>query len=221
MIAAIGSLAFAVILVLGWAATKLNMSLRDFESTIHGHTLAYAASAIVEFRLRELGQITVNVPFHVLPEFTQHLVPWAGALLLTAIIGGLFLKRKTLGPTDAFVIGYLAILGAWPLYDPRLWLPLIPLLISYCTLTVASIAARHHRVPGKLVAVYLMFYSVMGMEWLASSTMITFSRSAFLTMYVPQNEFGPTYCAMLGTCKNGFDPTAVDQNVEHLLRLYK
>jgi len=42
-----------------------------------------------------------------------------------------------------------------------------------------------------------------------------------LTMYVPQNEYYPTYCAVLGTCKSGFDPRAVDQNVAHLLRLYK
>jgi hypothetical protein len=221
VIALIGSLAFAVILVLSWIAAKLNVSLRDFESTIHGHTLAYAASAIVEFRLRELGQITANIPFHALPDFAQHIVPSAGALSLTAIIGGLFLRRKILGPTDAFVIGYVAILFAWPLYDPRLWLPLIPLLISYCTLSIAHIVARHHRVPGKLVAVYLTFFTVMGMEWLASSTMITFSRSAFLTMYVPENEYAPAYCAVLGPCKVGSDPAAVDQNVVHLLRLYK
>ena len=219
--AAIGPLALAVILALAWTAAKLNVSLRDFESTIHGHTLGYAASTIVEFRLSELGQITVNIPFNALPELAQHLAPWAGALSLTAIIGGLFLKRKTLGPTDAFVIGYFAILSAWPLYDPRLWLPLIPLLISYCTLTLARIVARHRRVPGKLVAVYLTFYTVMGMEWLASSTMITFSRSVFLTTYVPENEYGPAYCAVLGPCKDGFDPRAVDQNVVHLLRLYK
>jgi len=221
VIAAIGSLTFAVILVLGWIAMKLNVSLRDFESTTQGHTLAYAASSIIEFRLSELGQITANVPFHALPEFAQRIVPWAGALSLTTILGGLFLKRKIFGPTDAFVMGYLAILFAWPLYDPRLWLPLMPLLISYCTLSIAHIVARHHRVPGKLVAVYLTFYTVMGMEWLASSTMVTFSRSAFLTMYVPQNEFGPTYCAVLGTCKDGFDPRAVDQDVAHLLRVYK
>jgi len=61
----------------------------------------------------------------------------------------------------------------------------------------------------------------MGLDWLASSTMITFSSSAFLTMYVPQNQYAPTYCAVLGTCKSGFDPSAVDQNVAHLLRLYK
>jgi hypothetical protein len=71
------------------------------------------------------------------------------------------------------------------------------------------------------VAVYLTFYTVMGIEWLASSTMITFSRSVFLTMYVPENEYGPAYCAVLGPCKDGFDPKAVDQDVVHLLRLYK
>jgi hypothetical protein len=221
VLVAIGSLAFVVIFVIGWTATKLNVSLRDFESTIQGHTLAYAVSSIVDFRLRELGQITVNVPFLALPKFAQHMVPWAGALSLTAIVAGLFLKRRTLGPSDAFAIGYLAILSAWPLYDPRLWLPLIPLLISYCALTGAYIAARHRRIPGELVAVYLTVYSVMGLVWLASSTTITFSRSAFLTMYVPRNEFGPTYCAVLGACKDGFDPKAVDQNAAHLLHLYK
>jgi hypothetical protein len=51
VIAAIGSLAFAIILVLGWTAEKFNVSLRDFESKTQGHTLANTASAIVKFRL--------------------------------------------------------------------------------------------------------------------------------------------------------------------------
>jgi hypothetical protein len=218
---AIGSLVLLVLVLTGWAAENLNVSLRDFRSTVHGQTLAYTGLSTVGYRLTELGQIAANVPLRVLPEFAQHVLPWVGALLLTTVIAGLFLKRNTFGPTDAFVVGYLAIMFAWPLSNPRLWLPIIPLLISYCTLTIAHIVARHHRLPAKLVAVYLMVYSVMGLEWLASSTMITFSRSAFLTMYVPQNEYRPTYCAVVGACKDGFDPKAVDQNVAHILRLYK
>jgi hypothetical protein len=217
----IGSLVLLVIVVMGWTAANLNVSLRDFRSTVHGHTLAFTIWSIIGYRLTELGQIAANVPLHVLPEFAQQLLPWVGALLLTTVIAGLFLKRKTFGPTDAFVVGYLAIMFAWPMSNPRLWLPMIPFLISYCTLTIAHIVARHHRVPAKLVMVYLAVYIVMGLQWLASSTMITFSRSAFLTMYVPQNEYGPTYCAVLGPCKDGFDPRAVDQNLAHLLRLYK
>jgi len=197
------------------------VSLRDFRSTVQGHTLAYTVSSIVGYRLSELGQITANVPLHVLPESAQHVFLWVGALSLTTVIAGLFLKRKTFGPTDAFVVGYLAIMFAWPLSNPRLWLPVIPLLIFYCTLTIAHIAARHHRIPAKVVAIYLTFYVAMGLQWLASSTLITFSKSAFLTMYVPHNEYAATYCAVLGSCKDGFDPRAVDQNVAHILRLYK
>jgi len=218
---AIGSLALFAIVVIGWTAVNLNVSLRDFRSTVHGRTLAYTAWSIIGYRLTELGQIAANVPLHTLPEFAQHVLPWVGALFLTTVIAGLFLKRKTFGPTDAFAVGYLAILFAWPMSNPRLWLPMIPLLISYCTLAIAHVVARHHRVPAKLVAVYVAVYTVMGLDWLASSTMITFSSSAFLTMYVPQNQYAPTYCAVLGTCKSGFDPSAVDQNVAHLLRLYK
>ena len=220
-ILAIGSLAFLVIVVMGWTAANLNVSLRDFRSTVHGHTLAYIISSIIGYRLTELGQITANVPLRVLPEFARDVFPWVGALSLTAVIVGLFLKRKNFGLTDAFVVGYLAILFAWPMSNPRLWLPIIPLLIFYCVLTVEHLVARHHRVPAILVAIYLAVYIVMGLQWLASSTMITFSRSAFLTMYVPQNEYASTYCAVLGSCKEGFDPKAVDQNVAHVLLLYK
>ena len=218
---AIGTLVFLVIAVIAWTAINLNVSLRDFRSTVQGHTLAYTVSSIVGYRLSELGQITANVPLHVLPESAQPVFPWVGALSLTTVIAGLFLKRKTFGPTDAFVVGYLAIMFAWPLSNPRLWLPVIPLLIFYCTLTIAHIAARHHRIPAKVVAIYLTFYVAMGLQWLASSTLITFSQSAFLTMYVPHNEYAATYCAVLGSCKDGFDPRAVDQNVAHILRLYK
>jgi len=217
----IGSFAFLVLVVIGWIATNLNVSLRDFTSTVRGQTVAYTAWSIIGYRLTELGQITANVPLHVVPEFARHVLPWVGALSLTAIIAGLLVKRKTFGPTDAFVVGYLAILFAWPLSNPRLWLPIIPLLIFYCTLSIAHIVARHHLVPAKLVAVYLTFYTVMGLAWLGSSTMITFSRTAFLTIYVPQNEYAATYCAVLGPCKDSFDPKAVDQNVAHLLRLYR
>jgi hypothetical protein len=220
-ISAIGSLVFLVIVVTGWTADNLNVSLRDFRSTVHGQRLPYIASSIIGYRLTELGQIAANIPSHALPKPIQHVLPWVGLLTLTTVMVGLFLKRKSFGPSEVFVVGYLAIMFAWPMSNPRLWLPIIPLLIFYCTLAVAHIAARKYHLLAKLMAVYLTVYAVLGLDWLASSTMITFSRSAFLTMYVPHNEYSATYCAVLGTCKDGFDPAAVDQNVAHILRLYK
>jgi hypothetical protein len=220
-ISTMGVLACGAVLARSSIVADLNLWFRNFELSMRSHTLTNLASTNLGFRLRELGEITANVPFIVVPEFARQVIPWAGAFLLTGLMSGLFLQRKTFGPTEVFVISYLAILIAWPYYDPRFWLPLIPLLISYCTLTMKRLAARHPYLPGTLLGAYLAFYSLIGMELLVSSTMITFSRSAFLTIYVPENQYGSAYCAVLGPCKDGFDPRAVDQNVAHLLRLYK
>ena len=220
-ISAMGVLACGAILARISIVADLNLWLRDFESATRGHTLTNLASTNLGFRLRELGEITANVPFIAVPEFARQVIPWAGAFLLTGLMSGLFFQRRTFGSTEVFVISYLAILIAWPYYDPRFWLPLIPLLISYCTLTMKRVFARHPHLLRTLLTAYLAVYALVGMAWLVSSTMVTFSRSAFLTMFVPENQYGSAYCAVLGPCKDGFDPRAVDQNVAHLLRLYK
>jgi hypothetical protein len=218
---AIGVLACGAILALGWWVVDLNLWLSDFKFAIRGHTLTYVASSILGFRLRELGEITANVPFIVVPQFAQPALPWAGALALAGVVGGLYLKRKAFGPTEAFVSSYLAILIAWPYYDPRFWLPLIPLLISYCTLIAMRVMTRHSRLATGLLSVYLAVYALMGMGWLASSTMITFSRPAFLATYVAEGKYGPAYCIVLGPCSNRVDTREVDPRLVHLLRLYK
>ena len=186
-ISAIGVLACCVILARTSIIADLNLWLRHFEFATSNHTLIDLTSTILGFRLRELGEITANIPLIAMPESARQVIPWVGALLLTCLIWGLFLQRKVFGPTQVFVIIYVSLLLAWPYYDPRFWLPLIPILISYCTLTMKRIITRHPRFPASLLGAYLAVYAVIGLAWLASSTMITFSRSAFLTMWLRRN----------------------------------
>jgi hypothetical protein len=220
-VSAIGILACGVILARTSIVADLNLWLRDFELAMRSHTLVDAASIVLGFRLQELGEITANVPFVVVPESARQVIPWMAALLLTCLGWGLFLQRKMIGPTQVFVISYVGLLVAWPYYDPRFWLPLIPLLISYGALTTRRLLALYPRLPSSLLAAYLGLYAIIGLNWLAASTAITFSRSAFLTRYVAEKEYRPAYCVVLGPCEEGFAPGVVDQGIVHLLRLYQ
>jgi hypothetical protein len=64
----------------------------------------------------------------------------------------------TFGPTEVYLICYTAILFAWPYYDARFWLPVIPLLITYSLLAVKRL-----ELPDSVVAIYGIAFATLGL----------------------------------------------------------
>ena len=94
-------------------------TLSDFVYAADKHRLPAILLKNWTYRLTELGELFVNFPMSKMPAELHLLIPCIGAFLLLLILGGLVVKRREAGPTELFLLGYMAILFAWPFYDVR------------------------------------------------------------------------------------------------------
>jgi hypothetical protein len=215
----------AIVLCLGCASAFIawivmeTSTLRDRQIVLMGHSLTDAVPQILSFRLRELGEITCNLPFLTLPASIQHAVPVIGAVFLALVLGGIVLKRE-ISPTTVFLCCYSLIIFSWPYYDPRFWLPVIPLLVAYSWLSIRRIGRimRDGFCCEIFGVVYVALFVAMGILTLLSSTLVTFAGSEFPNIYREQN-YHSTYCAVFPSC-NGDQPK-VDEDALHVLRTFK
>ena len=198
------------------AAVYLTSTLSDFHNTVSGHTLLDSARQILAFRLTEFGEIAANLPAGGLPSIAKVLLPCAGALFIALISAGLWMRRRGFGPIEIFFLGYAAILLVWPYYDPRFWLPVLPLVFGYAATAVQRVI--HRGVYKHLTAAYVMAFSMLGALALGVSIRITYSGAQFPDAY-GNAQFRPTYCAYYGSCDA--TPADVDADGLHLLRTYR
>ena len=118
---------------LGFANTSI---LWDFVGVARKPKISTLVLEMLSYRLTELGELLGNLPMTKLPARLHFAVPWFGLLLLlltTLAWGrneGKFVRPKCIW------FPYMGILFAWPYYDARFWLPVIPLLVAYSLLGV-------------------------------------------------------------------------------------
>jgi hypothetical protein len=168
--------------------------------------------------LCELGEIAVNTPRNMLRPSIQGVLPFVGAAVLGLAIAGvvIMLRQRRPGPTEIFLCSYLFVIFLWPYYDPRFWLPVIPLFLAYIGLAAKPVMCyRFTRVPAQA---YLILFASLGMAMLASSTLVTFSGSRFPDVY-QDGVYKPTYCAVFRSC-SGKSEAPVDSSALHLLLTY-
>jgi hypothetical protein len=201
----------------GWIIYATS-TLRDLNGVLAGRGVVEFVFSIASFRLKELGEMTINLPSGVLPHAIQHLLPLVGAVTLLLLIGSIGSRRRQLTVLDVFFVSYASVLMMWPFYDPRFWLPVAPLLIAYVGLLYQKIARSGTAKYAKFVfRGHALVYSIMGILTLASSTVLSVSGSRFGDVYP---EYRSTYCAA-GYCSGGFDETKVDEDGLHLLRAFR
>lgn len=201
--------AFAAVVVVSLRITSL---IAPVDKVVAGHSIVDSAIQILGFRLREFGEMAVNLPSIALPPIGQAILPWVGALLLTAIAGGMWIRRKFFGATEIFFLGWAGILFIWPYFDPRFWLPVLPLIFGYAAVPVVRL------VPKEAIAVYLMVFAMLGAAVLLVSTRITYAGTSFPDAY-GNGQFRATYCAYYGSC--AADPKDIYPDGLRLLRTYR
>ena len=205
-------------LLLATSLTRRFSMIDAASAVIAGHSPIDAVAIILTYRLREFGEIAINLPFPALSPWLQHLLPFAGATALSLVLGGLFSRRRQLGVVDIFFISYAAVMLVWPYYDPRFWLPVLPFLIAYIGLAVRYCIQKG--ISAQVFEAWALGFAIMGLPVLISSTIVSFSDSSFGDRYYT-DRYHATYCAA-GYCKPGFDSTqAVDPDALHLLQAFK
>ena len=189
-------------------------TLLDLGALLKGHVLLESVSGIVSFRLKELGEIAANLPYPALPPIVQACIPIIGVLVLSLMVAGVA-WRPQFGVVETYFVSYSAIILVWPFYDPRFWLPVIPLLMAYSGLALKRLA--QNRITVRMVEGYVMMFVFLGISSLASDTRVSFSGSGFADLY-SEGRYHSTYCAVW-PCKD-LDSTKVDPDGVHLLRYY-
>jgi hypothetical protein len=211
------AMAAAITALVAWEIYNTS-TLRDFTASLGGHGVLEPISRLLDYRLKELGEIIVNWPAPALSPRVQNLLPYAGFLTLLLVLGGVIARRKQFNVADIFFISYALVILVWPFYDPRFWLPVMPLLIAYAGLSMKQMAKTG--IAEYFVGGYLVWFVVMGLVTLASSIRISVSGSRIGDVYT-EEVYHETYCAA-GYCKGGFDSTqVVDPDGLHLLRTFK
>jgi hypothetical protein len=88
--------------------------------------LPYLTSSF-DSHLRELGEIFLNFPSTRFPFFTPLL--WiASAMALSVVVAGLPRLARRLPALAVYAGFYLTLILFWPFYDPRFWMPLLPIM---------------------------------------------------------------------------------------------
>jgi len=131
------------------------------------------------FRLMELGQITLNLPFSKLAIFKE--IFWIiGAVTLFFFAMGFWRQIRISSPLEIYMGFYLIILFAWPYYSPRYWLPVIPLLFGYMWKGIKN-TKRFPYIP--TLYSFLAAFFLTGIIALGYSTRITFAGDHFPERY--------------------------------------
>ena len=207
----------AAAVITAWIGSK-TATLIDWRVVGAGRNLMETERQILDFRFSELGEIAFNLPRVSFPAGLQSALPFLGVGVLGVIVAGGLLRRR-FGPTEAFLLSYIGILFLWPFYDPRFWLPVIPLLIAYAGLAIRGLTARYPACQAA-VGVYSVAFAVVGAAMLASSTAMTFAGANFPNVY-REGYYRPTYCAVYRSCDGATVSGAVDRFALHVLQTFR
>ncbi|HKQ05055.1 MAG TPA: hypothetical protein VJ464_07995 [Blastocatellia bacterium] len=136
---------------------------------------------ILQYRITELGELVLNLPATRLSRLSPFLFILFGPLLVMMIAKSLHRHRHCPTVTDIALLAYIGTLFLWPFYDPRFWMPCIPILAAIACSELwqpASVTAGRRIAQG-----YFGWLILTGLAALAFTTRITFSGSNFANLY--------------------------------------
>ena len=186
--------AVLLLMVLWWVLTSqthyLKDALRIYTRTGHGTLSGVVQSAFI--RLKELGEISLNVPLSRTPASIGGMCYVIGGCAMALIVWSLWIRRSVFTAADVYLASYVAIVYAYPLQSPRHWLPVIPLLIG-CVIAPVRRWCRLRAVR-TLVLFLATWFVFMGFVAMAYSTRISLAGQRFPEVY-GDGKLRPAYDA--------------------------
>lgn len=133
----------------------------------------------IQFTVRGAGEVFTNIPLRQV--FLMKPIVQAIGVVVIILFIIQFKRMQFGGAVRVYLLTYLLMLFAWPYYDPRLWMPILPLLVLWVVSSVHALpkgAGRRLMVAGAL-PVYIAF----GLAALAYTTRISWSGERFRSVY--------------------------------------
>ena len=181
------------VLLIGMRTTYVSLALEKYDKA--GGMSGVAGFLI--FHLCELGELVVNLPFTRMPETARPLIAGIGLLVLVAVLAGILRHRRS--AVSVFGLSYFLIIFVWSYYDPRFWLPVLPLMFAWIALGIEPWL----KIPRArfMTVAFLVYFVVTGAGTLVYTTRITFGGSRFPEMY-GDGTLTPTYRVARGEDAN-------------------
>lgn len=142
----------------------------------------------LRLKFEEMGELIVNFPpskmYPAIAEFVEDVLPFIGFVGLIVVLLTIWRTRQYFGVVEVFFLAYLLIRFLWPGYDPRFWIPVIPLMMGWCVLAVRDLLGSDRRYWVRYaLGVFAIWYALVGLGALAYTSHITFSGSRFPEVY--------------------------------------
>ncbi|HUR10642.1 MAG TPA: hypothetical protein VM012_04700 [Flavitalea sp.] len=174
----------------------------------------------LEYHFTELSEIFVNAPsnkvLHYLPSsLGTGIFIGFGMLIFFALVYLMFRKSTLPFYIKAYLFFYLLIIMNWPYYDPRFWVPVIPIVAA-----LALTFPYHNYFTGRIFSrLYIGYYMVTGFIAAAYALSVGLDKETFSTHHatgVYRNEYEQHFFdkPLSDTAKK------IDQNVLDILNKY-
>jgi hypothetical protein len=174
-------------------------------------------AANVRDHTAEWGEMAVNVPVSRLPDTAKFPVQVVGACMMFAFAAGIWTIAKQADSLLVYVVGYACMVVAYPWFDTRLWLPVIPFVMAY-TLVGLTRFARAAVLRPAMIA-YCLAFCLLGAMALGYSTRLTFAGTQFPEVF-GDGGFREAYRVVLRG-ERPADGRQPDPDAVYLLRRYE
>jgi len=165
----------------------------------------------------EWGEMTANAPASKLPAALALPQQILGAFTIFVCFVGIWAKRDQPDSLLFYLLGFAAIILAYPWNDARLWLPVLPFLMGYVLLGLRRMSSPAVLRP--LLIVYCSLFCLLGVLALGFSTRLTFAGERFPDIYGDGSYRDAYRIVLRGETPNG--GVAIDQDAVYLLRRYE
>jgi hypothetical protein len=217
-IASLVLLLVVLVVIVGAGRTFLHSRYLLFnENTLNRRGVVGNFVSDLKDHTQEWGELAVNAPLSKLPTPFGLPVRIIGFFTLLLAATGIWGKRRNLDATVWYLAGFAPIVLAYPWFDTRLWLPVLPLLMGYVLTGARRLVPP--RVLRPAILVYCSLFCLLGVVALGYSTRLTFAGSKFPDLYGDGTLRATYRTALLGeTPKSGDD---IDSDSLYLLRRYE
>jgi hypothetical protein len=134
----------------------------------------------VVFVIGGWGEIVLNLPYSRFRAFGPGFVA-AGIISLVTLAIALRKLPGPLNPARLYLLTYALIVAVWPNPTPRLWMPIVPLLIAEIGLLISRFPPVRWK--SRLIGVYAVWFAATGIAALAYTSRISFSGQNFAKVY--------------------------------------
>src|SRR5688572_20191115 len=181
----------ALLLFFGKEELKIVDYINNLRQFFRGGVLRFFTMNTT-YHATELAEITLNVPSNkitgYLPARGNYLFIGGGIMLVFWFLYLLLRKSSIPFYIRAYVAFYMLIILNWPYYDPRFWVPVIPLLAAL----VMTFNFDSNKVLKFLSRAYLVFYIAVGFAAAAYSLYVGLDKKRFATNHAAgayRNEY--------------------------------